>query len=760
MNTIRKEDALEYHSQGKPGKIAVVPTKPALTQRDLSMAYSPGVAEPCLEIARDPSAVNLYTAKSNLVAVISNGTAVLGLGNIGALASKPVMEGKGVLFKVFADIDVFDIEVNATGVDEFCRVVKALEPTFGGINLEDIAAPACFEIEKRLKEEMNIPVMHDDQHGTAIIVGAAMLNAAELTDRALSDIKIVVSGAGASALSCIKILVALGCNQDNFLVFDKSGLITKDRTDLDEYKATVAVDRETMSLAEAMRGADAFLGLSAADVVSQDMVRSMAPEPIVFALANPNPEISYDAATSAREDIIMATGRSDTPNQVNNVLGFPFLFRGALDVRATAINEAMKLAAVRALAELAKKAVPDVVSNTYGLPNMTFNKSYIIPKPLDPRLITTVAPAVARAAIESGVAQETITDWAAYEESLLSRFGNNDRLSKNIINRAKKSRKRIVFAEGDNARIMKAAQQVKDEGIATPILLGNRQKITQMMADLNIDLRGVEILDPLMEDAQVDYFAAKFYKQRQRRGLTMAESVQHMRSRNYFASAMVKEGMADAMITGISRKYTASVRPIFQVLGKEKGLNTVAGLYIVLTQKGPLLLADTTINANPTVEQLVDIAELAHRAAQRLDLEPVMAMLSFSSYGSAHLESPAVMRQATELLKAKHPDWIIDGEIQANFALNQDLLKEYFPFSTLADRRVNTMIFPNLDSANISYKLLQSATGAEIMGPVLLGVARPAHVLQMGASVREIVNLTAIAAVDAEYYAKGQLADE
>jgi len=749
---IRKEDALEYHSSGRPGKIAVIATKPTVTQRDLSMAYSPGVAEPCLAIEKDPFLVNAYTSKANLVAVISNGTAVLGLGNIGPLASKPVMEGKGVLFKVFADIDVFDLEVNATEIDHFCSVVKALEPTFGGINLEDIKAPECFEIEKRLKAEMNIPVMHDDQHGTAIIVGAALLNASEITNKNLADLKIVVSGAGASAISCIRILVALGCQPSNFMVFDSKGSVSRDRDDLDIYKQEFASNVHYESLEQAFVGADVFIGLSKGGIVSQDMIRSMAAEPIVFALANPNPEIDYEDAVAAREDIIMATGRSDNPNQVNNVLGFPYLFRGALDVRATAINEEMKLAAVRALADLTKKPVPDLVAKTYKQPNMRFGKQYIIPTPVDPRLITAVAPAVARAAMESGVAQQDITDWDVYNEELMKRLGQGgDRLSRIIINRAKKEPKRVVFAEGDNINILKAAQILKDEKIAHPILLGNVDRIKSIIQGLNIDLSDATILDPLTEPALVHKYAEQLYLSRQRKGMTVAESLQHIRSRNFFAAAMLEEGTADALITGITRKYNTSILPIIQTIGRANQVRTAAGLYIVLTAKGPLFLADTTININPNVDDIVAITELTVKEILKLDIVPKIALLSYSNFGSAYGPVQEKMAAATKLLKHKYPDWILDGDIQANFALNTELRNEYFPFSHLQNHQVNTLIFPDLTSANISYKLLQEATGAEIIGPLLLGMNKPAHVLQTGAGVREIVSLTAMAVIDAQH---------
>jgi malate dehydrogenase (oxaloacetate-decarboxylating)(NADP+) len=749
-NKIRREDALEYHSQGRPGKIEVIPTKPTHTQRDLSMAYSPGVAEPCLEIAADPHTVNKYTIRGNLVGVITNGTAVLGLGNIGPLASKPVMEGKGILFKIFADIDVFDIEVDATDVDHFVSVVKALEPTFGGINLEDIKAPECFEIERRLKEEMNIPVMHDDQHGTAIIVGAAMLNAVEIVKKRIDKLNIVVSGAGASAISCMRLLIALGAKRENFVVSDTHGVIRKDRENLDDLKRDFATSRNLHTLEDAMKNADVFIGLSKGNIVSQDMIRSMAKNPIVFALANPTPEISYEEATAARKDLIMATGRSDTPNQVNNVLGFPYLFRGALDVYATGINEAMKLAAVKALAELAKKPVPDMVAHAYNQPKMAFGRDYIIPKPIDTRLITTVAPAVAKAAIESGIAKRVITDWPAYEEELRNRIGLDHKITRVIINHAKKDPKRVVFAEGDNERILKAAQIVKDEGIANPILLGDKAKIAKLIQEFQLDLTDIQVIDPYDEKDTLNMFADKLYDKRKRKGITPAEALRSMNHRNYFGIAMVEAGQADAFISGLTRNYPATIRPALQLIGAEDGTRGVAGMYIMITKKGPFFFADTTVNLNPTAEDLVNITELTARAVRQFDMEPVVAMLSFSNFGSNRAERPQVVSKAVEMLKSKHPALIVDGEIQANFALNNEMLKENFPFSELVDRNVNTLIFPDLDSGNIAYKLMQEMGGAEAIGPVLLGLKKSIHVLQLGSSVREIVNMTALAVMDAQ----------
>jgi malate dehydrogenase (oxaloacetate-decarboxylating)(NADP+) len=714
------------------------------------MAYSPGVAEPCLEIAANPSDVNKYTAKGNLVAVISNGTAVLGLGNIGPLAAKPVMEGKGILFKIFADIDVFDLELDVTEVDDFVKVVKALEPTFGGINLEDIKAPECFEIERRLKEEMNIPVMHDDQHGTAIIVGAALLNSLEIVKKKIEKLRIVVSGAGASAISCMKILVGLGAKRENFIVLDSQGVIHADRDDLDEAKREFATKLPVASLEEAMKGADLFIGLSKGNLLKPEWLLQMADKPIVFALANPTPEIAYDLAIATRKDIIMATGRSDHPNQVNNVLGFPYLFRGALDVCATSINEEMKLAAVRALAMLTRKPVPDMVANAYNQPKMAFGKDYIIPKPIDPRLITTVAPAVAKAAMDSGVAKGKITNWEAYEDELRNRVGLDNKITRVIISRAKESPKRVVFAEADHPKILKAAQIVMDEGIARPVLLGNREKILSMISELGLELGDAPIMDPILEERKQEQFAQLLYQKRQRKGFTFPESVRLMRIRNYFGSAMVMAGEADALISGLTRRYPSTIRPALQLIGVEEGFRKVAGMYIMLSKRGPLFFADTTVNLSPGVDDLVEIAELTARAVRSFDIEPRIAMLSYSNFGSAEADSPHRVAAATAILKQKHPDLIIDGELQANFALNNDLLKEHFPFSTLVDKPVNTFIFPNLSAGNITYKMVQELGVAEAIGPVLLGMKKSVHVLQLGSSVREIVNMVALSVMDAQ----------
>ncbi|SNC75895.1 allosteric NADP-dependent malic enzyme [Hymenobacter gelipurpurascens] len=751
MLKINRQDALNYHSQEPAGKIEVVPTKPVSTQLDLALAYSPGVAEPCKEIAADKDNVYKYTAKGNLVGVISNGTAVLGLGNIGPEASKPVMEGKGVLFKKFAGIDCFDIEIDATDPDEFIRIVKSLEPTFGGINLEDIKAPECFRIETALREQMNIPLMHDDQHGTAIITSAALLNALELVNKKVDEIKLVVSGAGAAAISCLRLYLELGVLVENVVVFDKDGIITPDRTDLADMQLRFATHRPITTLAQAMDGADVFLGLSAANVLPAELLLKMADNPIVFALANPDPEIAYEVAMATRPDIIMATGRSDHPNQVNNVLGFPYIFRGALDVRATEINEAMKLAAVHALSELAKDAVPDMVNKAYGDNTLTFGRTYLIPKPLDPRLITVVSPAVAKAAMESGVARIQIEDWMAYEDQLRSRLGVNQKLMNRITSAAKSGPKRVVFAEGDNYKILKAAQILHDEGIAQPILLGNRQKIEQIARANNLDLEGCKVIDILENDAKREEYANLLYQKRQRRGITLYEGRRLLRERNYFGSMMLETGEADAFITGLSKDYGKSILPSLQVIGVEDGVKRVAGMYIIQHKKGPFFFADTTVNIDPTAEEMVDIIGLTARAVKFFDTEPRMAVISYSNFGSNPGDLPDKARKATELAKKRYPELILDGEMQANTALNPELLQEQYPFSELAAKGgANTLIFPNVISGNIAYKVIQEIGGAEVIGPILMGMRKPVHILQLGASVREIVNIASIAVVDAQ----------
>lgn len=748
--TNRKQDALDYHSQGRPGKIQVIPTKPTNSQRDLALAYSPGVAEPCLRIAENKEDVYKYTAKGNLVAVISNGSAVLGLGDIGPEAGKPVMEGKGLLFKIFADIDVFDLELDTKNIDEFVTIVKALEPTFGGINLEDIKAPECFEIERRLKESMSIPVMHDDQHGTAIISAAALINACELQKKKLDKVKIVVNGAGAAAISCTRLYVSLGAKRENVVMLDRTGVIRKDRKQLEGTKAEFATARHLHTLAEAVKDADVFIGLSSPDVLTAEMLKTMAKNPIVFAMANPNPEIAYELAVKTRKDIIMATGRSDYPNQVNNVLGFPYIFRGALDVRATSINEEMKKAAVFAIAALAKKTVPEAVNLAYNLRSLKFGKDYIIPKPIDFRLITSVSPAVAKAAMDSGVARKAITDWDAYKEELITRLGMDDKLMRAVTNKAKSAPKRIVFAEADNYKILKAAQIVRDEGIAIPILLGNKDRIKQIMLEHQLELDGVQIINPLDEKNGFGKYADYLYKKRQRRGVTLFQAKKLMRDRNYYGASMVQFGEADALISGLTKDYGSTIKPALQVIGIEEGVNRVTGMYLMLTKKGPVFFGDTTVNENPTVEELVDITVLLDRSVKKFNVQPRIAMLSYSNFGSNDGIVPEKVRQAVKILHEKYPEIVVDGEMQANFAMNPDLLKDNYPFSTLVGAPANVLIFPNLESGNIAYKLLQELGGAEAVGPILLGLKKPVHVLQLGSSVSEIVNMVTIAVVDVQ----------
>jgi len=750
--TNRKLDALEYHAKGRPGKIQVIPTKPTNTQRDLSLAYSPGVAEPCLRIAANVDDVYKYTAKGNLVGVISNGTAVLGLGNIGPEASKPVMEGKGLLFKIYADIDVFDLEVNTTNIDEFVNIVKALEPTFGGINLEDISAPTCFEIERRLKAEMNIPVMHDDQHGTAIISSAALINACELQKKKLDKIKMVVNGAGAAAVSCTKMYLSLGVKLENIVMLDINGVITPDRTDLDEIRMMFATTRtDVHNLADAMKDADVFIGLSAGNVVMPQMLKTMAKNPIVFAMANPNPEIAYDIAVEARKDIIMATGRSDYPNQVNNVLGFPYIFRGALDVRATTINEAMKLAAVHAIAGIAKKTVPEEVNLAYNAKNLHFDKDYIIPKPMDNRLITEVSSAVAKAAMESGVARKQITDWDAYADELKARLGTDNKILRNIANKAKSNMKRVVFAEADNYKILKSAQIVIDEGIAIPILLGNVERIKQIMLENDLQLGDVEIIDPRQDTGEkACKYADYLYSKRQRKGITQFEAKKIMRDRNYYGACMVQFGDADALISGLTKNYVSTVKPALQIIGTEPGVKKVAGMYMMITKKGPVFFGDTTVNVSPTAQDLVDITVLMDKSVRKFNIKPRIAILSYSNFGSNEGAIPEMTRETVSILHSQYPEIVVDGDMQANFAINPDLLKDNYPFSTLAGEAANTLIFPTLESGNIAYKLLQELGGAEAVGPILLGMKKSVHILQLGSSVREIVNMVTIAVVDAQ----------
>lgn len=756
---LRKEQALDYHSKGRPGKIEVVPTKDAKTQRDLSLAYSPGVAEPCKEIFHNVEEVYKYTAKGNLIGVISNGTAVLGLGNIGPEASKPVMEGKGVLFKIFADIDVFDIEINETDPEKFVQIVKSLEPTFGGINLEDIKAPECFYIEQKLKEQLKIPVMHDDQHGTAIISSAALLNALELQKKEIGKVRFVINGAGAAAMACVLLYKALGARPENFTMFDKDGVIHAGRTDLEENKLQFANVNPEATLASALKDADVFVGLSVGNVVTADMVKSMAPNPIVFAMANPDPEIPYEIATTARKDIIMATGRSDYPNQVNNVLGFPFIFRGALDVRATRINEAMKLAAVHALAEMAKSAVPDIVNLAYNEKTISFGENYIIPKPLDPRLLVTVAPAVAKAAMESGVAQKQIENWDAYSEELHRRLGLDNQLLRAIGSKAKREPRRLVFAEADNIKVLKVAQIVFDEAVAYPILLGDETKIRSIALQNRIDIQGLPIINPTSDEqeAKRKEYGEIYFRKRQRRGVNHYEALKEMFDRNYFGCMMVETGDADAMISGLTKNYPDTIRPALQIIGTEDGVKKIAGMYLLLTKKGPLFLADTTVNFNPTAEELADITLMVAKEVRNFNVTPRIAMLSYSNFGSSNSPEAQMVADARQLVKKRNPSLIVDGEMQASMAFNTEIMRDNYPFSELADQDVNTLIFPNLAAGNIAYNLLKEVGGADAIGPILLGLKKPVHVLQLGSSVRSIYNMALIAVVDAQIKCKASM---
>ena len=747
----KRREALLYHAKPTPGKIQVVPTKKYATQRDLSLAYSPGVAEPCLEIAKDINNVYKYTAKGNLVAVITNGTAVLGLGDIGPEASKPVMEGKALLFKIFADIDVFDIEIGTKDIDAFIETVKNIAPTFGGINLEDIKAPESFEIERRLVEELNIPVMHDDQHGTAIISSAALLNALELAEKKPEDIKMVVSGAGSAALACADLYVLLGVNPKNIYMFNSKGLLTKDNPSLSPMQQKYAREGQSLTLEEALVGADLFLGLSSGNLLTPTMLLGMAKNPIVFAMANPDPEIAYNTAIDTRKDIIMATGRSDHPNQVNNVLGFPYIFRGALDVRATKINEAMKMAAVRALAALAKEHVPEQVNIAYGETKLVFGREYIIPKPFDPRLITMVAPAVAKAAMDSGVALNPIQDWEKYEEELLERLGSDNKMVRLLTNRAKTDPKRVVFAEADHLDVLKAAQIVFEEGIGMPILLGNKEVILELKEELGFDAE-VPIYDPKTseEDKRRLHYAEIYWKARQRRGISLLDAQKWMRERNYFAAMMINEGEADALVTGYSRSYPSVVKPIMQLIGKAPGISLIATTNMMMTNRGPMFLSDTAINPNPSSDDLAKIALMTAKTVKMFGMEPVIGMVSFSNFGSSSDQSASKVREAVAYLHNYYPDLIVDGEIQADFALNPEMLKAKFPFSKLAGKKVNTLIFPNLESANITYKLLKELYKVDSIGPIMMGMGKPVHIFQLGASVEEMVNMAAVAVVDAQ----------
>jgi malate dehydrogenase (oxaloacetate-decarboxylating)(NADP+) len=747
----KRHEALLYHAKPKPGKIEVVPTKKYATQHDLALAYSPGVAEPCLEIEKDKNNAYKYTAKGNLVAVISNGTAVLGLGNIGPEASKPVMEGKGLLFKIFADIDVFDIEVDATDVELFIQTVKAIAPTFGGINLEDIKAPEAFEIERRLKEELDIPVMHDDQHGTAIISAAALKNAIDITEKDISKVNIVVNGAGAAAISCTRLYLKLGVKRENVVMCDSKGVIRKDRGNLTSQKAEFATDKDLNTLDEAMHNADIFIGLSKGNVVSPEMLLTMAKDPIVFAMANPVAEIEYDLAVATRKDIIMATGRSDHPNQVNNVLGFPFIFRGALDVRATKINEEMKMAAVHALADLAKQSVPEQVNIVYDEVSLAYGREYIIPKPFDPRLIYEIPPAIAKAAMDSGVALEPIEDWDRYREELMERSGSGSKEIRLLHNRAKSNKKRIVFAEADHLDVLKAAQRVHEERLGNVILLGRKDVILELMEEIGFTA-DVPIIDPKSDEEteRGERFGEIYWKNRRRKGRTFSEAKKLMRERNYFAAMMVNEGEADALITGYSRPYPKVLRPILELIERDKGVTKIAATNLMLTKQGPLFLSDTTINVNPTAKDLVKISQMMENFVKMFGMKANMAMVSFSNFGSSKSESSKKISEAVSYLHRHFPDTIVDGELQADFALNPEMLAKEFPFSKLNGKKVNALIFPNLESANITYKLLKQVNKAESIGPIILGLSKPVHILQLGSSVDEMVNMAALAAVDAQ----------
>lgn len=751
MSNSLRNDALKYHAEGRPGKIQVLPTKPYSTQRDLALAYSPGVAEPCLEIEKNPEDAYKYTAKGNLVAVISNGTAVLGLGDIGALAGKPVMEGKGLLFKVFADIDVFDIEVDVTDVEGFIQAVKAIAPTFGGINLEDIKAPECFEIEERLRSELNIPVMHDDQHGTAIISSAALINACEVAGKSLQDIQVVVNGAGASAVACSKLYLALGVKLENLVMCDSKGVINTKRAELSGAKKFFATTRDLVTLADALKGADVFLGLSKADVLTEDMIRTMADNPIVFALANPNPEIAYEKAIGARPDIIFATGRSDYPNQVNNVLGFPYIFRGALDVRATTINEEMKMAAAKAIASLAKQAVPDTVLSAYNDKTINFGREYLIPKPLDPRLITVVSSAVAKAAIASGVARHIITDWEDYKQTLEIRMGHDNRLLRSLVDKAKENPRRVVFAEGHSEIVLKAAQTLAADGIALPAVLGNRVEIEKLAASKSIELDRIEIVDYFADSAQDARrrYADRFYEKLQRNGITFAEAMESMYRPDYFGTMMVESGDADAFISGYYKRYAKGLKPALQAFFPHTDRYPIAGLYICMTKRGPLFFADATaMNIRPDTDMLIEVTLLAAAAVRKYGIEPHIALLSASNFGSMIDSTSVTVRKAAEKLHRDHPGLIVDGDIQAGFALHRNLRKKRFPFSKLEDMHVNILVFPTFESCNIAHKLVRDLGEIEIIGPILLGFPKPVYVTQIESSVRELVNLATIAAVD------------
>ena len=753
MVKITKEAALLYHSQGKPGKIEVVPTKPYRTQTDLSLAYSPGVAEPCLEIQKNPHDAYTYTNKGNLVAVISNGTAVLGLGDIGAMSGKPVMEGKSLLFKIYAGVDAFDIEVNEKDPEKFVAAVKAIAPTFGGINLEDIKAPECFEIEKRLKEELDIPVMHDDQHGTAIISSAGLINALEVAGKDIADVKIVVNGAGAAAISCTRLYCSFGARKENIVMLDSKGVIRQDRPNLTAQKAEFATARTDLhTLEEAIRGADVFVGLSKGNVLTQDMVRSMADRPIIFALANPVPEISYEDAKAARPDVLMSTGRTDYPNQINNVIGFPYIFRGALDTAAKAINEEMKMAAARAIADLARRPVPDIVNRAYHVRNFTFGPDYFIPKPVDPRLITEVSMAVAKAAIESGVARREITDWKAYRQHLRELMGQETKFTQNLYDTARMSPKRVVFAEGTHAKMLEAAVRAREEGICQPVLLGNDERIRKMAASLDLSLEGIEIVN-LRHDNQAarrERYARILATKKQREGYTLEEALDKMYERNYFGMMMVETGDADAFITGLYTKYSNTIKVAKEVIGIRPGYKHFGTMHLINSKKGTFFVADTLINRHPDEETLLDIAKLSASAVRFFNRTPVMAMLSYSNFGTDSVGSPAIVHRVVERMQEAYPDLAIDGEMQVNFALDKELRDEKYPFTRLKDMDVNTLIFPNLTAANASYKMIKGmADEGEVVGPIQMGLNKPIHFTDFESSVRDIVNITAVAVIDA-----------
>lgn len=743
-------DALSYHADGRPGKIEVISTKPTQTQFDLALAYSPGVADPCLAIAENVDDVYKYTAKGNLVAVISNGTAVLGLGDIGPEASKPVMEGKGVLFKIFADIDVFDIELNCKDVDHFVETVKAMEPTFGGINLEDIKAPESFEIEERLKEALNIPIMHDDQHGTAIISAAGLINALRLVNKNLSEVRIVVNGAGASAIACTKLFVSLGANKDNIVMLDSKGVLRSDRTDLDKYKQQFATNRNLNTLEEALVGAEVFVGLSKGNILTPDMILSMAENPIVFAMANPTPEIDYNLAVATRPDLIMATGRSDFPNQVNNVLGFPFIFRGALDVRSTAINEAMKIAAVHAIADLAMEPVPESVMMAYNERNLSFGPTYIIPKPMDPRLLTTVAPAVAKAAMESGVARQPITDWDAYNMQLRKRLGIDNDFVNRLMTKAKTAPKRVVFAEADHIRILRAAEIAKRDGICEPILLGNPEAIQKMMDENNIEIPGVQMIDPRKQEEKLKDFGAKLFENRGRKGLTCFEAEYQMRNRNYYGSMMVETGEADAFISGLTRNYPIALKPALDVIGMVDETTRVSGMHIMMTKTGPVFFADTTVNIDMDENTVYDMVNLVNKRVKAFQIEPRIALISYSNFGSSGGQYPKMMQNVVKRFHANQPDVIVEGEMQPIYAIDGELRFKRFPFNKLGDKSANVFIFSGLSSGNAVYQIMRSMGNMDAIGPILLGFKKSVHILHHSSSVREIVNMVALAAAEAQ----------